>query len=71
MGGLVCCTISTERKDDNAPSITMAHHRPQSASSPGKPSLNSDSLWEVGPELISAFEKDIKFTKTGLMGLFD
>ena len=57
MGGLVCCSNSYERKDEN---LHFPIHKPLN-SSPGKNTVESDNLWEITSDMINDYEKDIMF----------
>ncbi len=67
MGGIVCCSLSSERKDDMNESAPMGilssfHNGAQGRSqSPGKRKLDHDSFWEITEELITPFEQEINF----------
>ena len=60
MGGLVCCSVSSERKDDHAP--FHPYSKPSySNASPGRHSSDSDAIWEMSNDLVMPHEVDIKF----------
>jgi hypothetical protein len=70
MGGLVCCGSSTERKERSSTLLDpkVIYHI---KSSPGKHSGDADTIWELNDELLISSEKDFRFTKVGLINLFD
>lgn len=69
MGGLVCCSISTDRKDDPSLYVPSSYHqnsnghkKQQSKNlSPGKPSADSDQIWEMTDDLRTWYEREFLF----------
>eukprot|EP00347_Sterkiella_histriomuscorum_P007662 403348055 len=80
--GAICCSNSLDRKDDSFISGLNQYHYQQPSTknyqrkhakniSPGKPTPDSDTFWELTDDLVTQYETEILFTKIGMTNLFE